>query len=48
LNGGFLRKKNLDSGALKIFDFFVPLFRFLENNFLKRKIGISLIIILEK
>ena len=48
LNGNILKKNTLNAGFLKIFDFFVPVFRALEKNILKGKIGISLIIILEK
>jgi SAM-dependent methyltransferase len=48
LNGNILKKNSLDSGFLKIFDFLVPIFGVLEKNIFRGKIGISLIIILEK
>jgi SAM-dependent methyltransferase len=48
LNGNILRKKDLNGRLLKIFDFMVPVFRLIEKNILRGKMGISLIIILEK
>ena len=48
VNGTILRKKTLDEGSLKIFNYLVPLLNFTEKIILRQKIGISLIAVLKK
>ena len=48
LQGNVLKKTVVDSGKIKLFDALVPFMRFLEKYIMMRKIGIPLIVILEK
>ncbi len=48
VNGSLLGKADLSSRAMKLFDLLVPFFRTFERVILRRKAGISLIIVLEK
>lgn len=47
INGNIM-KKNISEGSVSIFDKFVPFFKFFEKHILRKKMGISLIAILEK
>ncbi len=48
LNGTLLKKKDLSKKAVQLFDLFVPSFAFVEKHILRKKLGISLILVLEK
>jgi len=48
LNGTIFKKSIIDKNAIKIFNWGIPLFKFIDKNILLNKIGISIILILEK
>lgn len=48
LNGHILKKKEIGSGLMGLFNALVPLFSFIEKYILRRKLGISLVVVLEK
>jgi len=48
INGTIFRKGELSKNALDIYNNMIPLLRVFEKNIIKRKIGISIILILEK
>jgi len=48
LNGTLLKKKDLSKKAVQLFDLLVPSFSFMEEHILRKKLGISLIFVLEK
>jgi 2-polyprenyl-3-methyl-5-hydroxy-6-metoxy-1,4-benzoquinol methylase len=47
VNGNILKKK-ISEGSVSLFDKLVPFFKFFEKNIFRKKMGISLIVILEK
>ncbi len=47
INGTLFRKKTLNRGAFKLFNFFVPIIKPLEKYFLRHTSGMSLIVVLE-
>lgn len=48
LNGSILKKQEISSSLLTMFDRFVPALRFFEEKLLRGRIGISVIAVLEK
>lgn len=48
ITGNVLKKKTLGSGSMKLFNKLVPIIRPIEKYVLRKKIGISLIAVLEK
>ncbi len=48
LQGNILKKTQVGTGKMKLFDSLVPIMRFVERYIILRKLGISLTVILEK
>lgn len=48
INGNIFKKPLLNKGSVKLFDFLVPVFKIIEKNILRKKAGISLIVVLQK
>ena len=48
INGNILKKSEIIQGAMSLFNKMVPIFRFFEKFVLFKKMGISLIVVLEK
>ena len=48
INGTILKKSSINEKALGLYNKMVPFFRFMENKILKKRLGISLIVTLEK
>lgn len=47
-NGSVLKKEILNENALRFFNFLVPALKFIETYILRKKIGLSLVVVLEK
>lgn len=47
-NGAIMKKEILNENALKFFNFLVPALRFIEKYILRKTVGLSLVVVLEK
>lgn len=47
-NGTIMKKEILNESAMKLFNFLVPALRFIEKYILRKTVGLSLIVVLEK
>ncbi len=47
-NGTIMKKEILNENALKFFNFLVPVLKFIEKYILRKTIGLSLVVVLEK
>ena len=48
LAGNILKKNTLSKSAIKLYDLGVPFFKFIERNIFRKKIGLAMIVVLEK